>query len=57
MSLVRRSDEEISALEHEAEQALLSAESSFTDKTYHQGVLDALQYLLGRDDNPYEREE
>ena len=57
MSLVRRSDEEISALEHEAEQALLSAESSFTDKTYHQGVLDALQYLLGREDKPYEREE
>ena len=57
MSLVRRSDEEISALEHEAEQALLSAESSFKDKTYHQGVLDALQYLLGREDNPYEREE
>lgn len=57
MSFIRRSDEEISALEQEAERALLASEPSFTDKTYHQGVMDALQYLVGREENPYEREE
>lgn len=57
MSLIRRSDEEIGLLEREAELALLAADPSFTDKTYHQGVMDALQYLLGREENPYEREE
>lgn len=57
MSLIKRSDEEVKNLEQEARAALLAREPSFTDRTYHQGIMDALQYLTGREDNPYETEE
>lgn len=54
MSLIQRSDAEIEALEAEARAALLSCEPSFTDRTYHQGIMDALQFLTGKEENPYE---
>lgn len=57
MSLIQRSDAEIENLEAEARAALLAPEPSFTDRTYHQGVMDTLQFLQGREKNPYETEE
>lgn len=57
MSLIQRSDAEIENLEAEARAALLAREPSFTERTYHQGIMDALQFLKGREENPYEVEE
>lgn len=56
MSLITRSDSEVKTLEKAAEAALLAHEPSFTDRSYHQGIMDALQFLTGREQNPYETE-
>ena len=54
MSIIKRSDKEIETLESQARAALLAREPSFTERTYHQGIMDALQYLYGEEENPYE---